>query len=128
MERDGIIVNNRRKELIEQYKQMKTDMGIFWIRSKTSDKCFLETSQNIKGKLNSTIFQLDAGSHSNKELQKEWKEFGQAQFNIEVLELLKYDKDETKTDYTEELAILKLVWEDKLQAEKIALYKKRVER
>jgi hypothetical protein len=30
-----------------------------------------------------------------------------------VLEKLKYDKDETKTDYSEELAILKMLWEEK---------------
>lgn len=42
-------MKSQRKVLIEQYKQMKPDMGIFWIRSKGSKKCFLETSQNLKG-------------------------------------------------------------------------------
>jgi hypothetical protein len=117
-------MNSRRKELIEQYKQMKPEMGIFRIRSKITNKCFLETSQNLKGKINSTKFQLNAGAHPNRELQQEWKAHGEEQFHIEVLELLKYDKDEAKTDYSEELSILKLVWEEKLRDEKMEFYRK----
>lgn len=116
-------MKNRRKELVEQYKQMKPDMGLFWIRSKTSPKCFIETSQNLKGKINSITFQLNAGAHPNQELQKDWKELGPAHFTIEILELLKYDKDESKTDYSEELTILKMVWEEKMFAEKMVFYK-----
>ena len=117
---------NRRKELVEQYKQMKPDMGIFWVRCKDSSKCFLETSRNLKGKMNSTRFQLDAGNHPYQQLQKEWKELGAEHFDIEVLELLKYDKDESKTDYSEELAILKMVWEERLTANQIAFYQKKM--
>lgn len=105
---------NRRKELVEQYKQMKPDMGIFWIRSKSSQRCYIETAQDIKSKINRTKFQLEAGLHPNQELQQEWKQFGEANFIIEVLEKLKYDKDESKTDYSEELQILKMEWEEKL--------------
>lgn len=119
-------MSSRRKELVEQYKQMKPDMGIFWIRSKVNDKCFLETSQNLKAMLNRITFQLNAGSHPNQELQKEWIENGEEAFNIEVLELLKYDKDESKIDYTEELAILKLVWEEKLHKENVQYYAKKI--
>lgn len=118
-------MKSRRKELLEQYKQMKPDMGIFWIRSKGSKKCFLETSQNLKGKMNSTRFQLEAGQHPVQELQREWQQFGAGQFQFEILELLQYDKDESKTDYTEELAILKLMWEEKLSREQFVFYKRK---
>jgi len=113
----------RRKELIEMYKQMKPDMGIFIVKPKSGSKCLLETSQNLHGYINRTKFQLDAGSHPNKELQKEWKELGAENFTIEVLELLKYDKDESKTDYSEELAILRMMWEEKLLGEGKTFYK-----
>lgn len=117
-------MNNKRKELIEQFKQMKPDMGIFWVRSKETNKYFLETSPNLKGKINSTTFQLEAGSHPNKELQSAWREGTAEQFDIEVLELLKYDKDESKLDYSEELAILKMVWEEKLNDQKLVPFKR----
>ena len=104
----------RRKELVEQYKQMKPDMGIFLIHCKTTNKGLLETSQNLKGKINSVRFQLSGGMHPNRELQNDWSKLGEEHFAIEILETLKYDKDESKTDYSEELAILRMVWEDKL--------------
>jgi hypothetical protein len=119
-------MTNRRKELIEQYKQMKPDMGIFRIRLKDGGKCFIETSQNLKGKMNSTRFQLDAGNHPNQELQRDWKQYGEGRFEFEVLELLPYAKDESKTDYTEELEILKQIWEEKLLNQQFEFYKKKI--
>ncbi len=106
---------DRKKELKEKYKQMKTEMGIFVVRFKNSKKYYLETTQNLNGKMNSTKFQLQIGSHRNKELQEEWNSHGENGSVIEVLERLEYDKDETKTDYSEELSIMKMVWEEKLK-------------
>jgi len=117
---------DRRKELIEQYKQMKPEMGIFRVRLKDGSKCFLETSQNLKGKMNAVRFQLDMGSHPNKDLQRDWKRYGPERFAFEVLELLPYAKDETKIDYSEELAILKHIWEERLQAEQFEFYRKKI--
>lgn len=105
---------DRKKELKELYKQMKTDMGIYIIESKTNNKCYLETTQNLKGKINSSKFQLEMGSFRNYGLQKDWKELGSQNFEIKVLEYLEYDKDESKTDYSEELEIMKTIWEEKL--------------
>lgn len=118
-------MNNRRKELLEQYKRMKPEMGIFWVRSKGDKKCFLETSQNLKGRMNRTRFQLDAGNHPNQELQREWKQRGADHFEFEILELLPYAKDESKTDYTEELSIMKMLWEEKLSEQQFAFYQKK---
>lgn len=109
---------NRRKELKEQYKQMKPQMGLFIIRSKINNKYYLENTQNLKGKINSTKFKLKSGVHPNQELQKEWNDYGEANFTIEILDTLTYDKDESKTDYTEDLALLQMIWEEKLPDKK----------
>jgi len=114
---------DRKKELKEMYKQLKTDMGIFIIQSKSNNKYYLDTSQNLKGKMNRDRFQLEAGSHKNQELQKEWKQYSSDNFEIKVLENLKYDKDETKTDYSEELEIMKTIWEEKLLNQNMMPYK-----
>jgi len=113
---------DRRKELKEQYKQMKPDMGIFIIHSNFNNKCYIEGTQDLKSKINRTKFQLEFGSFSNKELQKEWKEHGEASFTIDVLENLKYDKDESKTDYSEDLALLQMIWEEKLSQKGMEFY------
>lgn len=115
---------DRKKELKIQYKQMKKDMGIFIVRSKSSNKCYIEATQDLRGTMNGTMFKLGAGGHPNKELQKEWTDFGEGNFTIEILENLKYDKDESKTDYSEELALLKMIWEEKLINENMEFYRK----
>ena len=119
---------DRKRELIQQYKQTRPLMGILIIRSRTSNKCCLQTTQNINGAINGTRFKLNMGGHVNKELQKEWKEFGSENFKIEVLEYLEYDKDESKTDYSEDLALLQSIWEEKLTKENVTFYKKSIGR
>lgn len=109
---------DNRKELKEKYKNMKADMGVYIIKSNSSDKYFVEASQNLKAAINRTNFTLELGSHINKELQALWNKLGKRDFTIEILEKLQYDEDETKVDYTEELNILKMIWEEKLTKEK----------
>lgn len=107
---------DRKKELKEMYKQMKTEMGIFIIESKINNKYYLETTQNLKGKMNSVRFQLESGGFRiNEGLQKDWKEQGANNFELKVLEMLEYDKDESKTNYSEELEIMKTIWDEKLK-------------
>jgi len=105
---------DRKKELKEQYKQMKPDMGIYVVRCNLNDKCYIGATKNLKGKINSTKFSLGFGSHLNRELQKEWNNFGEANFTIEILDTLRYDKDETKKDYSEDLETLMEIWKEKL--------------
>ena len=115
---------DRKKELKLQYNQMRPQMGIFVIRSRANNKCYIEATQNLRGTLNSTQFKLGASTHPNRELQKEWKDFGTGNFTIEILENLEYDKDEFKTDYTEDLTLLKRIWKEKLLKQKVDFYKK----
>jgi len=98
-------------------------MGVFIISSSYNSKCYVEKATDLKSKMNRARFQLEFGNHPNKELQKEWKEGGEKQFTIEVLEKLGYDKDESKTDYTEELAILEMIWKEKLLQKCLKFYK-----
>ena len=117
---------DRKKELKMQYKQMRPKMGIFIIRSKANNKCFLKATPNLRGVINGTRARLDGGLHPFRELQKEWDEFGPKNFTFEILENLEYDKDETKTDYSEELEVLQMLWEEKLAKENMEFYKKRL--
>ena len=111
-----------KKEMKEQYKQMKPEMGIFGIKSKTEKKCLLSAVADLKSRMNRFQFQLDMGSHPNRELQKDWKTHGQGDFIFEILEQLEYDKDETRTDYSEDLEILRMDWEGRITNEGWELY------
>ena len=101
---------------------MKPDMGIFMIKSEISGKGLLYPVQDLKGKMNRFRFQLEMGSHPNKALQKEWTEQGAGSFSFTVLENLDYDKDETKTDYSDELELLRMEWEQRLGDEGMEFY------
>ncbi|MGB7605671.1 MAG: GIY-YIG nuclease family protein [Lutisporaceae bacterium] len=117
---------DRKKELKLQYKQMKSQMGIFIIRSKVNNKCYIQATQDLRGVLNGTKVRLEGGTHPYRELQKEWSDFGSENFTIEILENLEYDKDESRTNYEEDLALLHMIWEDKLTKENMEFYQKRI--
>ncbi|MGI6684679.1 MAG: GIY-YIG nuclease family protein [Bacillota bacterium] len=113
---------DRKKELKEQYRQMKPDMGIFIIRFNAGNKCFIEGTQDMKSRINRYKFQLEFGSHPCRELQKDWNSQGPGSFSFEVLENLPYDKDESKTDYSDDLALLQMIWKEKLAKEGWKVY------
>jgi hypothetical protein len=115
---------DRKKELKELYRQMKLPMGVYVIRSDFNRKCFLEATNNLKAKINSTKVKLENNFHPNKELQKAWNEHGEENFSFEILEELEYAKDETITDYSDDLALLQMEWEEKLAAAGYEFYKK----
>ncbi|MDD3653563.1 MAG: GIY-YIG nuclease family protein [Desulfotomaculaceae bacterium] len=117
---------DRKKELKLQYKLMKPQMGIFIIRSKESNKCYIQATANLRGAMNGAIARLKGGLHPNRELQKEWDKLGAESFIAEILDYLEYDKDEAKTDYKGELAVLQMIWEEKLAKKNMKFYKKRL--
>ncbi|MEN6350383.1 MAG: GIY-YIG nuclease family protein [Syntrophomonas sp.] len=117
---------NRKKELITQYKQAKPPMGLLIIRSHNSKKYYIEGTQDLRGKINGAKVRLESGWHPNRELQKEWEEFGPENFTIEILENLEYDDAEAKTDYKEDLNLLQMIWEEKLANQGMEFYKKRI--
>lgn len=114
--------SEKKKQLQDQYKLFKPDMGIFAVINLSKHKYFLESTQNLKGKINSTTFQLKSGTHPNKGLQRDWQEIGAEKFEFKVLEQLKYDEDESKTSYADELELLKMIWIEKLSEENVIFY------
>lgn len=113
---------SKRNELKQQYKQMKPDMGVFMIKSKTHGKVYLQDAKNLRGGINSCVFQLNAGLHPNKDLQSDWTQYGEDNFLIEILDTLEYAKDEPVKDYGDDLAELKAIWLDKLRQDNVTLY------
>ncbi len=113
---------NRKKELKAQYKQMKPEMGVFVIKSKVNGKCLLNDACDLKSAINSSVFKLKAGLHPVHELQRDWNQYGEDSFAMEVVDKLDYKKDGSKTDYTDDLAELCGIWREKLLKEGITFY------
>jgi hypothetical protein len=117
---------DRKKELKQQYKLTKPEMGVFIIRLKEGKKCYLQATQDLRGVMNGARARINGAMHPNQELTKDVKEKGADAFEIEILEQFAYDKDESKTDYSEELDILQMIWEEKLIKEGYTIYQKRI--
>ncbi|MCY9530422.1 MULTISPECIES: GIY-YIG nuclease family protein [Paenibacillus] len=103
---------NKRKELIEAYKQIKTYMGVVQIKNNTNGKIFIDSYPNLKNKWFTLQMQLDMGRFANAQLQKDWKEFGSDAFTYEVLEQKEADK---VTDIRWEVKQIIKPWLEKLQ-------------
>jgi len=78
---------------------------------------------NLPGTLNRQRFQLAHGSHPDPELQSDWNELGPGAFEFEVLDELE-QKEDSVSDLTGELAVLKTMWIEKLDASGEILYRR----
>lgn len=83
----------RRKELLNQYKEIKPEAGVFGIKNLKNNKIYISSTRNLKT-LNGQRFTLETSSHKCMALQKEWTEFGSDNFVFEVLEILKVEENE----------------------------------
>ncbi|AFM40731.1 hypothetical protein Desaci_1743 [Desulfosporosinus acidiphilus SJ4] len=104
---------DRKQELKRLYKETKTEAGVYQIRNLENQKVYIESTLNLKT-INGKRFNLDTGTFPNQALQKEWKEFGEKAFAIEVLEILEIP-EEGYFDVKDALKKLKEKWLNKLQ-------------
>ncbi|WP_378954114.1 GIY-YIG nuclease family protein [Pelosinus sp. sgz500959] len=104
---------DHKKDLKRLYKEIKIEPGIFQIKNIKNEKVFIKISKNLKT-MNGQKFQLEHGSHPNKQLQKEWNQFGKDSFVFEVLEVVKNQNEEFFNE-KEELKKLEEKWLNQLQ-------------
>ncbi len=104
---------NRRDILVAQYKEMKTEAGVYAIRNQANHKVWISSTRNLKS-INGKKLQLEVGSHMNKKLQAEWSQYGAQQFDFEILEVLD-KKDLHPMQEKDALAKLEQKWLDQLQ-------------
>lgn len=114
----------RRKELVEQYKQIKVLMGIFQIRNTVNGKIYIGSCSNLKNRWFTLKGQLDMGRFANAELQKAWKEQGEGTFAYEVLV---EEEVKPETDVKWELKQMEKSWLEKLEPYDEKGYNKRKE-
>ncbi|QHW34747.1 GIY-YIG nuclease family protein [Paenibacillus rhizovicinus] len=103
---------NKRKELLEAYKQVKTYMGIIQITNRTNGKIYVDAYPNLKNKWTSIQAQLNMGRFPNAGLQQEWKTHGPDAFAYEVLDQKEADDI---ADIKWEMKMLEKKWMEKLQ-------------
>lgn len=122
----------KRKQLTAEYQERERMMGVFQIKNNTNGKVYIGGSTNLDALWGKEQFILNIDGHANKELQKEWKQFGSENFSFLVLETVKLDqkirydyKDvldpegrqpvDMVRQYNREVAELKEQWVEKLR-------------
>lgn len=103
-----------RSELKRQYKESKTQAGIFQVKNTVNGKVLLGSSTNLHGPLNKHRFMLKIKNHDNKQLQKDWNDLGADAFTFEILEVIE-EKDEPTFSLADELTLLEQIWLEKLE-------------
>ena len=101
-----------RKELKEEYKQMKFPMGVFAIKNISIGKVYIGNSNNLDLIWNSDKFKLDMGGHKNPGLQEDWKKFGAENFTFEILHELILSDDPAVDVRAELIALEELTIEE----------------
>ena len=103
-----------RKELNREYAERAKPAGVFQVKNLANGRVLLGSSLNLEGSLNKHRFMLKISSHTNKALQADWKEFGPEQFTFDILEEVQR-KEDPRFNLSDELALLEMVWLEKLQ-------------
>jgi hypothetical protein len=121
MERPRATGRVDRKALVREYLETPRPAGVYGVRNTATGKTLLGLSPNVPGVLNRQRFQLQNGSHPDKELQADWNDLGPDAFTFETLDLLK-PSDDPGYDSAEDLRTLKTMWLEKLAALGVPLY------
>ena len=103
-----------KKQLKEDYKQMKFKAGGLGIRNTVNNKLYLGSSVNMDAMWNRSRVQLDFGSHPNAELQADWKSMGKDKFTFEIISEIK-QKDDGTQDLAKEVKDLELLYLEELK-------------
>ena len=108
----------RKKELLNEWKMRRPEMGIISISCTATGNQFLGISKDTKADLNSNRFRLSVNLHANKQIQKLWNEHGEQQFLFSVVKTLEY-KDQPEEQTEKLLALLEKCQLDMPQAGRI---------
>lgn len=103
-----------KKAAIRKYKLSHRPMGVFQIVNKTNGKVFVDSSNNVPGKINRHKFALNHASHASKSLQADWNELGEDAFEFETIEPVE-PRDDPSYDYKADLEFLEDLWLEKLE-------------
>jgi len=106
--------NEKKKEIITQYKEREIVGGVYVIRNTVNNKVLLDAAADIQSIRNRHEFAQKTGSCVNPKLQMDWQEYGSGAFVLEVLEELTKGSSQTDGQYKADIVFLKEIWLDKL--------------
>jgi hypothetical protein len=114
---------DRRKQLLEEYKNRRPEMGVIAFHCKETGETFLATSKDNRAVFNGIRVRLEANFHLDKVFQERWNRYGKEGFDELVLKVLDYE--DPQEDHTRELeALLEACLSADPQARKIRVVRR----
>lgn len=104
----------RRKELLEQYRQRTPRAGVFAVLSPDGTRYYLHFAVDVEALMRRERFQLELGSHPHKALQQAWNETNGAGFDLRV-QMEPEEKERTRDELLDELRLLTQLAEQELR-------------
>ena len=95
---------DRRKQLLEEYKNRRPEMGVIAFRCKETGETFLGISKDNRAVFNGIRVRLEANFHLDKVFQERWNRYGKERFEELVVKTLDYE--DPLEDHTRELEAL----------------------
>jgi hypothetical protein len=105
-----------RSELKRQFKERKTPMGVFLIRSVAANRFLVRPARNLAAAMNRLMVEVTPATNPNVSLLQDWRALGPAGFEVRVLDVLE-PKDEPGWDPAEDLEALASMGRERLAAE-----------
>jgi hypothetical protein len=102
-----------RKALVRTYKDTPRPAGVFRVRNTNSGKSLVGSTVDLPAMLTRLRFQLELGSHPDRELQGDWNTLGAEAFAFEELDRLE-PKDGPGGNPAGDLRVLEEMWIEKL--------------
>ena len=109
---------NRRKEIINAYKDRKLLGGVYTITNTLNGKYLLGHAANLKSVQNHFQFARTTGSTLHPRLRKDWEELGAKAFTLEVLEELEQKPGQSQAEFMDDLKTLEQLLRANLDASK----------
>ncbi|SRR5216683_7781661 len=111
-------MSNRRKEIINEYKERKIVGGVYTITNTSNGKYLISHAVNLQSVRNHFQFAITTGSTVHPRLQKDWQALGPQAFKLEILEELEQNPEQSQAEFMDDLKMLEQLRRANLDAAK----------
>lgn len=108
----------RRKEIIEEYKQRKTKGGVYKVTNTVNGRYLLKAEIDLQSFQNRFDFAKKMGTSLHPKMQKDTSQYGMEVFVLEFLEETVQKEDESNMGFRDRLKRMEESWAEKFDQEK----------
>lgn len=105
----------KRKELKAAYREQKIIGGVYSIQCGSAQQVWLKSTKNLAGQQHKFEFAISINACPEPCMRAAWEQYGAAAFSLTVLESLQKGATQTEQEFSDDLALLLEMWQDKLR-------------